>query len=134
MKTTYFLLCFIFALSAGQVYAQQNDAVKQEEQPASKRDREPDRSYRTGEGTQTTPGQSGREQPGTDGMVEVQAEQIPETLRKTLGHRRFKGWEEHGTLYQDPSSGGYVLMMDASGKELNGKTYRFDKDGKQEGQ
>ena len=82
-------------------------------------------------------------------MVEIQAEQIPATLRRTLSDVQFTGWEEEGTLYQDPNTNEYVLVMDKgeetstttesdaqsqsrsyrSDDETESKTYRFDRNG-----
>lgn len=91
--------------------------------------------YRTekdeiGAGTQTEPGRSGREQYSTEDMIEVQAEQIPASLRRTLNERKYNGWEENGTLYQDPSTSDYVLVMDKDGNAIAPRMYRFDRNGR----
>ncbi len=82
-----------------------------------------------GAGTQTQPGQSGREQYSTDDLTEVQAEQVPEALRRTLRQDPYRGWQENGTLYQDPSTGEYVLVMEEDSRAGRQRTYRFDTNG-----
>jgi hypothetical protein len=68
-------------------------------------------------------------------MVEVQTEQIPASLRRTLRESQYSGWEEQGTLYQDPSTNEYVLVMDKTGNSAQPRAYRFDKNGQvKEGQ
>jgi hypothetical protein len=82
----------------------------------------------TGAGTQTQPGQSGREYLPDD-MEEIQAEQIPASLRRTLGESKYRGWLEHGTLYQDRAANEYVLVMDKGDGISPARIYRFDKRG-----
>ena len=72
----------------------------------------------------------------TEDMVEVQTEQIPASLRRTLRESQYSGWEEKGTLYQDPSTSEYVLVMDKdqsstaqTSSSSQPKAYRFDKNG-----
>jgi hypothetical protein len=68
-------------------------------------------------------------------MVEIQSEQIPEGLRTTLRGSQYQGWEE-GTLYQEPTTGEYLLVMEndngtasSSNTTTQARTYRFDKNG-----
>ena len=62
-------------------------------------------------------------------MTEIQAEQIPASLRRTLRESQYSGWEENGTLYQDPATREYVLVMEKSGDSSQPRSYRFDKNG-----
>jgi len=111
----------------------QQQSTASESQQADRQ--QPSAGYRTerenepGAGTQTQPGQSGREQYNTEGMVEVQAEQIPASLRRTLRESKYKGWEENGTLYQDPATSEYVLVMDKTDNGAQSMVHRFDKNG-----
>ena len=96
--------------SPGDYSTDQNDqsnTYRQDESPPSSQDR-----YRT------------------EDMVEIQAEQIPASLRRTLSERQYSGWEENGKLYQDPATNEYVLVMERSGDASQSRTYRFDKNGK----
>ena len=61
-----------------------------------------------------------------DGMVAVQAQDIPEPLKATLKHSRYRGWEK-GELLRSADGKTYELRM-ASGK--NSSVYRFDAQGK----
>lgn len=114
--------------------ARQNQAEQSSQQPSS--------SYRTDRNnTSDQNAQSDRsnqpqseQQPSqnqyrTEDMVEIQAEQVPEPLRRTLGESQYKGWEENGTLYQDPSSSEYVLEMQSPNDASQPRIYRFDKNG-----
>ena len=99
-------------------------------------------------------GQTGQTQYETEGMVEIETDQIPASLRRTLSDRQYSGWEERGTLYQDPSTNEYILVMEgddssrsSTSSQYNGQnrssqsqsqgynstgesqTYRFDKNG-----
>jgi hypothetical protein len=66
-------------------------------------------------------------------MTEIQTEQVPASLRRTLRGSQFNGWEENGKLYQDPSTNEYVLVMEqGSNGTSQGRTYRFDKNGQQQ--
>ena len=62
-------------------------------------------------------------------MTEVQPEQIPATLRRTLSERQYSGWEENGKLYKDPATNEYVLVMEKQDDSSQPKAYRFDKNG-----
>ena len=62
-------------------------------------------------------------------MTEIQAEQVPASLRRTLSESPYKGWEEKGTLYQDPATSEYVLEMESTDNSSQPRTYRFDKNG-----
>jgi hypothetical protein len=62
-------------------------------------------------------------------MVEIQAEQVPASLRRTLRESQYKGWEENGTLYQNPSTSEYVLEMKNTNDASQPRIYRFDKNG-----
>lgn len=93
------------------------------------RDQQQSKSYRSTETNQSdAQGQPGN-QYRTEDMVEVQTEQIPASLRRTLRESQYGGWEEKGTLYQDPSTSEYVLVMDKSGNSTQPRAYRFDKNG-----
>lgn len=55
------------------------------------------------------------------GMVIIEKEQIPESLKKTLKDEKYAGWE-NATIYHNTSTGEYVIAP---------KAYRFDDDGKE---
>lgn len=84
----------------------------------------------------------------TEGMVEIEVDQVPATLRRTLGDAQYKGWEEKGTLYHNPTTNEYMLVMDngqtstsgdsesqtrgqsyRSGDQTQQQTYHFDRYG-----
>jgi hypothetical protein len=61
-----------------------------------------------------------------EGMVAVQEQDIPQTLKSTLKHSRYRGWEK-GELLRSADGKTYELRM---GNGENNKVYRFDTDGK----
>lgn len=65
----------------------------------------------------------------TASMVEVQEDQIPESLRTTLQEREYKGWKESGKLYRNPSTSEYVLIIDKTDNSSQERRYRFDANG-----
>jgi hypothetical protein len=112
---------------------QQSDAYRTDDNQQDQSAQQPSSTYRTDQGNQagrtddaSTQSQS---QYVTDNMVEIQAEQIPESLRSTLNEGQYRGWEENGTLYQDPSSSEYILVMDKTENSTQPKVYRFDHNG-----
>lgn len=81
-----------------------------------------------------------------DDMIVVPQDQLPESLRETLRGTPYQGWEQ-STIYQDPSTGEYLLDMGATttgnatnktnpGVNQNSsgnntqRTYRFDRNGR----
>lgn len=96
-------------------------------------DQQQSQSYRSTDRSQSDaqgqPGQTSGNQYRTEDMVEVQAEQIPASLRRTLRESQYMGWEDKGTLYQDPSTNEYVLVMDKTDDSPQPRAYRFDKNG-----
>ena len=84
-------------------------------------------SYRSTDRSQSD--QTADNQYRTEDMVEVQTEQIPASLRRTLRESQYTGWEEKATLYQDPSTNEYVLVMDKTEDSSQPRAYRFDKNG-----
>ena len=63
----------------------------------------------------------------TANMVEVQEDQVPETLRTTLQESEYEGWKESGKLYRNPSTSEYVLIIDDNSSQE--RRYRFDASG-----
>ena len=61
-----------------------------------------------------------------DGMVVVQEQDIPQSLKSTLKHSRYRGWET-GELLRSADGKTYELRM-TTGE--NPKVYRFDAKGK----
>jgi hypothetical protein len=127
---------------SAQSQTQQSDTTDQARQSQGEQSsQQPSSSYRTdrnnpsGQNAQSDRSdQPQSEQPSqrqyrTEDMVEIQAEQVPEPLRRTLGESQYKGWEENGTLYQDPSSSEYVLEMQSTNDASQPRIYRFDKNG-----
>jgi hypothetical protein len=110
---------------------------------------QPSSSYRTDQSNQSsTSGQSrtgdqastsdqsrngqnqySQEQVDTENMTEIQAEQVPASLRRTLKGSQYSGWEENGKLYQDPATSEYVLVMQQTNGATQPRSYRFDKNG-----
>lgn len=62
-------------------------------------------------------------------MIEVETDDIPSALRTTLEKSEYEGWEENGTLYRNPSTSEFVLIMDKTNDPSQAKTYRFDASG-----
>jgi len=56
-------------------------------------------------------------------MLKVKSNEVPASLKTTLQGTEYKGWET-GTIYRNQNSDMYLL----EGKD--GKTYRFDAQGK----
>lgn len=91
---------------------------------------------------QTLPSQS---QYRPNDMVIIPQDQLPESLRATLRGDQYQGWEQ-SKIYQDPSTGEYLLEMEttttapnntnpnATTQDQSGnnslRTYRFDRYGK----
>lgn len=65
----------------------------------------------------------------TANMVEVQEDQIPESLRTALQESEYEGWKESGKLYRNPSTSEYVLIIDKSDNASQERRYRFDANG-----
>lgn len=63
-------------------------------------------------------------------MTEVQTDEIPSSLRTTLEESEYEGWKENGTLYRNPSTSEFILVMDKTDDPSQAKTYRFDANGK----
>jgi hypothetical protein len=91
--------------------------------------RQPSTGYRDKQNDADANSQSQADHFRTDDMTEIQAEQLPATLRRTLSEKQYEGWEDKGTLYQDPATNEYVLVMDKSGNASQPRAYRFDKNG-----
>jgi hypothetical protein len=113
-----------------------SSAYRRDQSQQSQRDgQQPSSSYRSGQDDQSNasgqnqPGQSAENRYRTEDMVEVQAEEVPASLRRTLRESKYSGWEENGKLYQDPSTNGYVLVMEKSDDSSQPRAYRFDKNG-----
>jgi hypothetical protein len=79
-------------------------------------------------------------------MRVIQQDQLPESLRQTLRGTEYQGWER-STIYQDPSTGEYLLEMNTTtvtpsntnpspttSQDRSGnnppRTYRFDRNGR----
>lgn len=111
----------------------QSTQGNQQTSDQSTRDQQESQSYRSTDRSQTDaqgqPGQTSGNQYRTEDMVEVQTEQIPASLRRTLRESQYRGWEDKGTLYQDPSTNEYVLVMDKNDDSSQPRAYRFDKNG-----
>jgi hypothetical protein len=123
------------AQSDNQSAQSDNENNVQSDNDASSQSRQqPSSSYRSGQrdqsdrNAQSQPGQTSQYR--TENMVEIQAEQVPASLRRTLSDAQYQGWEENGTLYQDPSTNEYVLVMDRTDNDSQSRSYRFDKNGK----
>jgi len=65
--------------------------------------------------------QSDRNRYASEGMVEIEKEQIPSSLKETLQDEKYSGWE-NATIYHNTNSGEYVIAP---------KAYRFDDKGKE---
>ena len=61
-----------------------------------------------------------------DGMVVVQEQDVPQSLKSTLKHSRYRGWEK-GELSRSADGKTYELRMTNGEKP---KVYRFDANGK----
>lgn len=111
----------------------QSSETTQQTADQASRDQQQSQGYRSTDrsqsGAQGQPGQTSGNEYRTEDMVEVQTEQIPASLRRTLRESQYKGWEENGTLYQDPSTNEYVLVMDKTDDSSQARGYRFDKNG-----
>jgi hypothetical protein len=93
---------------------------------------QPSTGYRTDQNKQSDANQYGQssQQYKTEDMVEIQPEQIPATLRRTLSETEYGGWEEKGKLYQNPTTNEYVLVMEESDNSSQPRAYHFDANGK----
>lgn len=95
---------------------------------------QPSSAYRTdqdqqGEQQQQQNAQSYRpeDQYNTANMVEVQENDIPQSLRTTLQESEYEGWKENGKLYRNPSTSEYVLIIDTDASQ--DRRFRFDANG-----
>ena len=114
--------------------SQQSNTYTRDQQNQRNGQQQPSTGYRSGQTDQSN--DNGQNQPGqssqnyrTEDMTEVQPEQIPATLRRTLSERQYSGWEENGKLYKDPATNEYVLVMEKQDDSSQPKAYRFDKNG-----
>lgn len=81
-----------------------------------------------------------------DDMIVIPQDQLPESLRETLRGTSYKGWEQ-STIYQDPTTGEYLLDLRTTGTPATNntnsnvnqnntgnnnslQTYRFDRYGR----
>ena len=62
----------------------------------------------------------------TKNMIQLQASDVPGSLKRTLQAPEYEGWE-NGTLYKDKSNNHYILQIQNGGKT---RTYHFGSDGK----
>lgn len=108
-------------------------APDQDNQDRQTGQQEPSTGYRTDQNKQSdATSQNGQssQQYKTEDMVEIQAEQIPATLRRTLSETEYRGWEEKGKLYQDPTTNEYVLVIEESDNTSQPRAYHFDANGR----
>jgi hypothetical protein len=103
------------------------DRTGNNQQPDENQTQQPSTSFRNDQNNQ--PGQNDQNQYRTEDMIEIQTEQIPASLRRTLREDQYEGWEESGTLYQEPTTGEYVLVMERTSDSSEPRSYRFDKNG-----
>lgn len=106
----------------------QQQSDQSEYDQSQQRQRDQSSSYRTDQ--DNTSERSAQRQYRPENMVEVQAEQVPASLRRTLSETQYSGWEENGKLYQDPSTSEYILVMKKTDDSSQPQTYRFDRNGK----
>ena len=62
----------------------------------------------------------------TKNMIQLQATDVPGSLKRTLQAPEYEGWES-GTLYKNKSNNHYMLQIQNGGKM---RTYHFGSDGK----
>ena len=62
----------------------------------------------------------------TKNMIQLQASEVPSSLKRTLQAPEYEGWET-GTLYKNKSNNHYILQIQNGGKM---RTYHFGSDGK----
>src|SRR5688500_7847855 len=58
---------------------------------------------------------------GNEGMVVIEKDKIPASLKQTLQDQKYTGWE-NATIYHNSNTGEYVIAP---------KPYKFDKQGKE---
>lgn len=63
----------------------------------------------------------GQDSWANEGMVVIEKEQIPSSLKKTLTDKKYAGWE-NATIYHNTSTGEYIIAP---------RAYRFDGQGKE---
>lgn len=130
--------------------ARENDASSQQDQSNAYRredtqsggenEQQPSSSYRGDDDQQSdrtsanqpqqTSEDAYRSHPLTEGMTEIEADQISPSLRRTLNEGDYSGWEEEGVFYQDPATNEIVLIMKNTDDASQAHFYRFDKNGK----
>jgi len=126
-------------------YTQQNEDLSAEQQAQQQMGEIPTTAPQDEQDTATYSDQSDSEQQPSDrnaqsyrsgdmeykiaDMIEVEVDEIPSSLRTTLEESEYEGWQENGTLYRNPSTSEFILVMDKTDDPSQAKTYRFDANG-----
>lgn len=114
MKLQLYLIAACLLMSSGLVQAQRYDTsgmAKEQRRTEGNRANE----SRNAEENQT------QGTPNDRGMVVVDKDDLPESLRETLQDEKYAGWE-NGTIYQNTETGEYLIAP---------RAYRFDSKGRE---
>lgn len=136
MKKIILSIIGAMLISAGGVYAQQEEPAgtaskskaRQQRQGTEQTRQQPDQTQQQRDqtdGNKSWQQQTDRSQYGdsyaNEGMVVIEKEQIPASLKKTLKEQKYAGWE-NATIYHNTTTGEYVIAP---------RAYRFDSEGKE---
>jgi hypothetical protein len=59
-------------------------------------------------------------------LIRISVDEVPSSLRKTLEHQRYSGWQ-HSPVYRDSKTSEYTIGI-TQGDSI--RTFRFDKNGR----
>ena len=117
MKKSILILAAALCLS-GAAMAQATQSTQPTDSTGSQVNQTPNQNQ-----TQSQNQSQGQNQNYKKDMLKVKSNEVPASLKTTLQGTEYKGWET-GTIYRNQNSDMYLL----EGKD--GKTYRFDAQGK----
>jgi hypothetical protein len=122
MKTYYLILsAFLMGCSTG-AYAQADTTG------ASRLDPKRARTLQHPAPPKTTTPAMRTDKYASPNNVMIHQDDLPATMRETLRHSQYKGWE-NSTIYQDKTSGEYSVEIN-NGSTTTPQHYRFDRNGR----
>lgn len=129
MKKIFFTIIGSTMISLGALHAQQqtdttgtasesstDQRYDQRQQPSDETQQNRDQAWQ-----QESDSYQNRDAYANEGMVIIEKDEIPSTLKETLKDEKYAGWE-NGTIYHNTNTGEYVIAP---------RAYRFDDQGQE---
>lgn len=125
MRKILFTIIGSTMISMGALHAQQQtdttgtaseSRADQQQQPSDQTRQNPDQAWQ-----QESDRYQNRDAYANEGMVIIDKDEIPSTLKETLKDEKYAGWE-NGTIYHNTNTGEYVIAP---------RAYRFDDQGQE---